>query len=148
MIHALRLREAVSAGEPLNPEIIDCVQRVWGTLIRELLRSDRNYLSGRQLLRTKVKPSSIGRPLPRYKLAILDLNGKPAREGEINLPTAADPPAGLMSGYEIDGLIEPKGAYCSTKDMVAADTDGYFTFVGRTDDVFKSSDYRISPFEL
>jgi acetyl-CoA synthetase len=144
----LRVREAVSGGEPLNPEIIDHVQRVWGTLIRELYGQTETTCQVGNPPGQKVKPGSMGRPMPGYQLAILDPEGKPAKEGEISIPTGTNRPAGLMCGYEVDGVLEPMGPYYGTKDVVTADADGYLTFIGRTDDVFKSSDYRISPFEL
>src|SRR5262249_55082654 len=130
----LRLREAVSAGEPLNPEIIDCVQRVWGTLIRELYGQTETTCQVGNSPGQKLKPGSMGRALPGYKFGSCDLNGRAAREGEINVPTGGDRPAGLMSGYEVEGMVEPIGRYYSTKDVVAADADGYLTFIGRTDD--------------
>ncbi len=144
----LRLREAVSGGEPLNPEIIDHVRRVWAMLIRELYGQTETTCQVGNPPGQKIKPGSMGRPLPGYKLAVLDLDGNPAREGEISIPTGTDRPAGLMSGYEVDGVLEPIGQYYGTKDVVTRDADGYLTFIGRSDDVFKSSDYRISPFEL
>jgi len=92
----------------------------------------------------------MGRPMPGYRVQITDVDGKLAREGEIALLLGADRPAGLMQGYEGDDgqLSGADGAFYRSGDVVYADEDGYLTFVGRSDDVFKSSDYRISPFEL
>jgi acetyl-CoA synthetase len=134
----LPLREAVSGGEPLNPEIIDHVKRVWGTQIRELYGQTETTCQVGNSPGQETKPGSMGRPMPGYKLAILDLDGTPAKEGEISIPTDTNRPAGLMSGYEVDGVLEPMGPYYGTKDVVTADADGYLTFIGRTDDVFKS----------
>src|SRR5260221_7374418 len=92
----------------------------------------------------------MGRPLPGYKVAVADADGNPAKEGEVRLVLGADHPVGLMLGYQGDDG-KPKGAdgeVYQTGDVVFLDDDGYLTFVGRSDDVFKSSDYRISPFEL
>jgi acetyl-CoA synthetase len=98
----------------------------------------------------KVKPGAMGRPLPGYDLALLDPDGNEADEGEIAL--RLDPrPAGLMLGYQDDWkkTTDPAtGGYYRTRDVAVRDADGYYSYVGRTDDIFKSSEYRISPFEL
>jgi acetyl-CoA synthetase len=95
-----------------------------------------------------VKAGSMGRPLPGYRVALLDPDGASRREGEICL--VLEPrPTGLMQGYQADeGVVEIEGTVYRTGDVAAVDDDGYLTYVGRADDVFKSSDYRISPFEL
>lgn len=98
-----------------------------------------------------VTPGSVGRPLPGYRVALLDqASGQPAEEGEICLDLAHRP-RGLMTGYrgdpERDAEAMRDGFY-HTGDVGARDADGYITYVGRADDVFKASDYRISPFEL
>jgi acetyl-CoA synthetase len=91
----------------------------------------------------------MGRPLPGYRVALLDASGAPAKEGEICL-TLEPRPTGLMQGYQgDDGSVRPEQeSVYRTGDVAAVDEDGYLTYVGRADDVFKSSDYRISPFEL
>jgi acetyl-CoA synthetase len=98
----------------------------------------------------KVKVGSMGRPLPGYRVQITDIDGHVANEGEITLLLGDDPPAGLMQGYQGDDgkLSGADGTLYRSGDVVFADDEGYLTFVGRSDDVFKSSDYRISPFEL
>jgi acetyl-CoA synthetase len=93
----------------------------------------------------------MGRPVPGYNIALLDpLTGEEATEGEICV--ALDPrPLGLMVGYHGDSALTAErmaGGYYHTGDVASRDADGYITYVGRTDDVFKASDYRISPFEL
>jgi len=96
-----------------------------------------------------VKPGSVGRPLPGYDLALLGPDDEETDEGEIAV--RLDPrPAGLMSGYQDDGgaLAPTLGAFYRTGDVARRDGDGWYTYVGRADDVFKASDYRISPFEL
>jgi acetyl-CoA synthetase len=92
----------------------------------------------------------MGRPLPGYDVVLVGVDGKVADEGEICLDLRSRP-VGLMQGY----LDDPQktadvmhGGYYHTGDVASRDADGYLTYVGRTDDVFKSSDYRISPFEL
>jgi acetyl-CoA synthetase len=92
----------------------------------------------------------MGRPLPGYHVALLDEHDRDADEGEIALPLNP-PPLGLMRGY-LDEASQStsahRGGYYRTGDIATRDADGYVTYVGRSDDVFKSSDYRISPFEL
>jgi acetyl-CoA synthetase len=92
----------------------------------------------------------MGRPLPGYRVQITDIDGHVTTEGEVTLLLGADRPAGLMQGYQGDDgkLSGADGALYRSGDVVFADEEGYLTFVGRSDDVFKSSDYRISPFEL
>jgi acetyl-CoA synthetase len=144
------LREVCGAGEPLNPEVIDQVRVAWGLTIRDGYgQTETTALAGNSPGQT-VKVGSMGRPLPGYKVRITDSDGHETREGEITLVLGADRPAGLMQGYQ-DGdgqLSGADGDLYRSGDVVFADDEGYLTFVGRSDDVFKSSDYRISPFEL
>ena len=146
----LNLRELVGAGEPLNPEIIEQIQQAWGLPLRDGFgQSETTALVGNtpgQLL----KPGSMGRPLPGYQVALLDADGVPGTEGEVALPLDIRP-LGLMLGYEDspEKTAEVmRDGYYRTGDTAQIDADGYITFVGRADDVFKASDYRISPFEL
>jgi acetyl-CoA synthetase len=144
------LREVCGAGEPLNPEVIDQVQAAWGLTIRDGYgQTETTALAGNSPGQ-KVKVGSMGRPLPGYRVEITDVDGHPTSEGEVTLLLGADRPAGLMQGYQGDDgkLSGADGAIYRSGDVVFADDEGYLTFVGRTDDVFKSSDYRISPFEL
>jgi acetyl-CoA synthetase len=144
------LREVCGAGEPLNPEVIDQVRAAWGLTIRDGYgQTETTALAGNSPGQ-KVKVGSMGRPLPGYHVEIMDVDGHAAKEGEVTLVLGADRPAGLMQGYQgEDGKLSgADGAYYRSGDVVFVDEDGYFTFVGRSDDVFKSSDYRISPFEL
>lgn len=146
----LSLRELVGAGEPLNPEIIEQIQQAWGLPLRDGFgQSETTALVGNtpgQLL----KPGSMGRPLPGYQVALLDADGVPGTEGEVALPLDVRP-LGLMLAYEDspEKTAEVmRDGYYRTGDTAQIDADGYITFVGRADDVFKASDYRISPFEL
>jgi len=146
----IRLREVCGAGEPLNPEVIDQVRAAWGLTIRDGYgQTETTALAGNSPGQ-KVKVGSMGRPLPGYRVQITDADGNITKEGEITLLLGADRPAGLMQGYQgEDGKLSgADGALYRSGDVVFADEEGYLTFVGRSDDVFKSSDYRISPFEL
>ena len=146
----VNLREVCGAGEPLNPEVIDQVRAAWGLTIRDGYgQTETTALAGNSPGQ-KVKIGSMGRPLPGYRVRITDVDGNVTKEGEITLLLGADRPAGLMQGYQGDDgrLSGADGALYRSGDVVFADEEGYLTFVGRSDDVFKSSDYRISPFEL
>jgi acetyl-CoA synthetase len=145
------LREAVGAGEPLNPEVIEHVQKHWEVTIRDGFgQTETTSLIG-NTPGSPVKPGSMGRPLPGVAVEIVDpVSGQPASEGEICL--RLDPrPVNLMAGYLGDdgrNDLATAGGYYHTGDLANRDADGYITYIGRTDDVFKASDYKISPFEL
>jgi acetyl-CoA synthetase len=143
------LREVCGAGEPLNPEVIDQVRAAWGLTIRDGYgQTETTALAGNSPGQ-KVKIGSMGRPLPGYRVQITDIDGHVTKEGEVTL-LLDERPAGLMQGYQGDDgkLSGADGKLYRSGDVVFADEEGYLTFVGRSDDVFKSSDYRISPFEL
>jgi len=145
------LTELVSAGEPLNPEIIEHVNQAWGLTIRDGFgQTETSALIGNSP-GCRVKPGSMGRPLPGFRLALLDSAGQAASDGEVSLHLSVERPICLMQEY-LDDPERTKSAMCEnyyrTGDEASIDSDGYFHFVGRGDDVFKSSDYRISPFEL
>src|SRR6185295_9832361 len=146
----LALREVIGAGEPLNPEIIATVRDAWGLTLRDGFgQTETTALFGNSPGQT-VKPGSMGRPLPGYRVDLVDVEGHLAADGEIVLPLDP-PPLALMAGY-LDSkmpVVEVAGRkYYRTSDVAARDADGYYWYVGRADDVFKSSDYRISPFEI
>jgi len=144
------LREVCGAGEPLNPEVIDQVRAAWGLTIRDGYgQTETTALAGNSPGQI-VKVGSMGRPLPGYRVRIVDADGNATSEGEVALVLGTDRPAGLMQGYQGDDgkLTGADGDLYRSGDVVFADDEGYLTFVGRSDDVFKSSDYRISPFEL
>ena len=149
--HRVALREVVSAGEPLNPEVIARVQDAWGLTIRDGYgQTETTALIGNSPGQP-VKVGSMGRPLPGYDVVLLDPDGHvSATEGEICLPLDRRP-LGLTEGYAGDDAKTSEAmrdGYYHTGDIAVRDGDGYITFVGRTDDVFKASDYRLSPFEL
>ncbi len=144
-------REVVGAGEPLNPEVIDQVKRAWGRTIRDGFGQTETTVQIANTPGQPVKPGSMGRPVPGYRVALIDpATGVIGDEGEICLDLAHRP-TGLMVGYRDDdertAEVMRDGHY-HTGDVGSRDADGYITYVGRADDVFKASDYKISPFEL
>ena len=143
------LREVVAAGEPLNPEVIDKVERAWRLTIRDFYGQTETTTQIGNPPGQQVKIGSMGRALPGYRIQLLDPDGHAAEEGEIAIPLA-ERPAALMRGYQKDdGSIAPlEGDFYRTGDIAACDDEGFVTYIGRADDVFKASDYRISPFEL
>jgi acetyl-CoA synthetase len=148
-IAKVALREVVSAGEPLNPEVIEQVRAAWGLTIRDGYGQTETTLQIGNFPGQTLKPGAMGQPAPGYRVRLLDADGGEQEEGEICL--ALDPPPlGLMQGYQgDDGTVQPlAGAAYRTGDVAMRDADGHLTYVGRADDVFKASDYRISPFEL
>jgi acetyl-CoA synthetase len=144
------LRELCGSGEPLNPEVIEQVRAAWGLTIRDGYGQTETTAQIGNSPGEAIKVGTMGRPLPGYPVRLLDLDGNVAQEGEVCLALGEVRPAGLMQGYQnADGTVSgAEGALYRTSDIAFADEDGYLTFVGRSDDVFKSSDYRISPFEL
>jgi acetyl-CoA synthetase len=174
----VRLRELASAGEPLNPEVIEQVRAAWGLTIRDGYGQTETTAQVGNPPGQKLKVGAMGRPMPGYKIRLLNGEGQEPRkksgahqeqkrteperdspavrsaateedEGELCLPLDP-PPAALMPGYQGDNgnLIPLEGPVYRTGDVVQRDAEGYLTFVGRADDVFKASDYRISPFEV
>ncbi|WP_020498010.1 AMP-binding protein [Sciscionella marina] len=144
-------REVVGAGEPLNPEIIEQVRKAWGTTIRDGFGQTETTVQIGNTPGQSVKPGSMGRPIPGFTVALVDpASGAVGTEGEICLDLAHRP-LGLMVGYRDDeqrtAEVMRDGHY-HTGDVGSRDAEGYITYVGRSDDVFKASDYRISPFEL
>jgi acetyl-CoA synthetase len=144
-------RSVVGAGEPLNPEIIEQVRRAWNVTIRDGFGQTETTVQIANTPGQPIKPGSMGRPVPGYRVDLLDpATGEPTDEGEICLDLS-DRPLGLMVGYHGDPEKTADAMarnHYHTGDIGARDADGYITYVGRADDVFKASDYRISPFEL
>ena len=148
------LRELVSAGEPLNPEIIEKVRTGTGLTIREGFGQTETTLQVGFFPGMKVRPGSMGREAPGFQVSVLDEEQRQSpvkRDGALAIRVEPQRPIGLMEGY-----IDPReknaevfvGEWYLTGDLAYRDEDGYFWFIGRADDVFKSSDYRISAFEL
>lgn len=146
----LKIRILVGAGEPLNPEIIDQIRTAWGLTLRDGFGQTETTAVIGNPPEQRLKPGSMGRPLPGYDVVLLNADGKEADEGEICLKLNPRP-LGLMVGY-MDSAEKTadvmRDGYYRTGDVASRDADGYITYVGRADDVFKASDYRISPFEL
>ncbi|WP_420476347.1 AMP-binding protein [Noviherbaspirillum sp. ST9] len=146
----MQLRELIGAGEPLNPEIIEQVRSAWGVALRDGFGQTETTAQIGNPPGQLMRPGSMGRSLPGYRVVLLDADDREADEGEVCL--VLDPaPLGLMLGY-LDSPEKTaevmRNGYYRTGDVARRDDDGYITYVGRADDVFKASDYRISPFEL
>ncbi|GAA3027124.1 AMP-binding protein [Microbacterium dextranolyticum] len=146
------LRELLSAGEPLNPEVIATIERWWGIQIRDGYGQTELTAVIGNTPGTPLKPGSMGRPLPGNDIVLIDpVTGEEADEGEICLPTVPVRPLNLTPGYlgepERTAKVEHDGLF-HTSDVAVRDADGFLTFVGRTDDVFKASDFKVSPFEV
>jgi acetyl-CoA synthetase len=151
--YPVKLRELVSAGEPLNPEVIERVGEAWGLTIRDGYGQTETTAQIGNSPGQPVKLGAMGRPMPGYRVALLDPASdslEELKEGEISL-SLKPRPVGLMAGY----LDNPErttallgGDYYRTSDVASHDAEGYYWYVGRADDVFKSADYRISPFEI
>ena len=148
------LREVVAAGEPLNPEVIEQVKTQWGLTIRDGYGQTETSAQVGNTPGTRVKPGSMGKPLPGLPVVLVDpvtaekVEG--VGEGEICLDLAAHP-LSLMTAYQGDEQRNAEamaGGFYHTGDVASRDEEGYITYIGRTDDVFKASDYKISPFEL
>jgi acetyl-CoA synthetase len=146
--------KVVGAGEPLNPEVIEQVEKVWGIRIRDGFGQTETTLQIGNPPGQPVKPGSMGRPIPGYPIELVDpATGERVEgpgEGEICIDLSRRP-LGLMVGYFGDPDRNDEamaGGFYHTGDVGSRDANGYITYVGRADDVFKASDYRISPFEL
>ncbi|MFD0683550.1 AMP-binding protein [Actinomadura fibrosa] len=144
-------REVVAAGEPLNPEVIERVRDAWDVTIRDGFGQTETTVQIANTPGQPVRPGSMGRPVPGYQVVLVDpATGEVGDEGEICLDLE-ERPLGLMTGYHGDDQRTEEameGGRYHTGDIGSRDEDGYITYVGRADDVFKASDYKISPFEL
>jgi len=148
--YPVKVRELIGAGEPLNPEVIEQVREAWGITLRDGFGQTETTAQVGNSPGQPVKLGSMGRPMPGYQVRLVDADGHVSDEGEICLDLSTRP-IGLMISYADDpektAEVMRDGFY-HTGDTAAVDGDGYITYVGRADDVFKASDYRISPFEL
>ncbi|MGQ1946460.1 AMP-binding protein [Geofilum sp. OHC36d9] len=148
------LKWASVAGEPLNPVIYDTFYKQTGLKLREGFGQTETTLQIATFPWMEPKPGSMGIPSPIFDIRLLNKDCQPCEDGEvgeITIHTADKVPVGLFLGYYMD---DEKNAACHydgnyhTGDLAWRDEDGYYWFVGRVDDVIKSSGYRISPFEV
>lgn len=151
-----KLRHMVTAGEPLNPEVLAIWKKATGLTIHEAYgQTETVMLIGNfRCFGNAVRPGSMGRANPAFTIALLDehLNELPAgQEGEVAVRVVPDRPLGLFQEYWQHPELTAdrfRGDWYLTGDRATRDADGYFWFVGRRDDIIKSSGYRIGPFEV
>ncbi len=147
------IREFLSAGEPLNPEVVKKIEDTFGVPVREGYgQTETTALVGNFKGESR-KEGSMGKPAPGYNIALLNdqlEEVKPGEDGQIAIEIYPTWPLGLTVGYDDQERNKQifKGGWYLTGDSAYKDEEGYFYFIGRTDDVFKSLDYRISPFEV
>lgn len=145
------LREVISAGEPLNPEVIARIKEWWGLELRDGYGQTETTALIATMPGEPVVPGAMGRPLPGVNAVLLDpLTGAETDEGEVCL-RLDPPPVNLMPGYFGNPEATAKamqGGVFHTGDVAQRGEGGVLTFVGRTDDIFKSSDFKVSPFEV
>jgi acetyl-CoA synthetase len=148
------LKYCVVAGEPLNPEVYKQFYDITGIRLMEGFGQTECTVALATYTWMEPKPGSMGKPSPGYYIDLLDDNGNPCEignEGQIVIYTGISAPVGMFDGYYRDKQLTNKvwhdGVYY-TGDMAWRDEDGYYWFIGRADDVIKSSGYRIGPFEV
>ena len=148
------LKYCVVAGEPLNPEIFKQFLDLTGIKLMEGYGQTECTVAIATYPWMAPKPGSMGKPTPGYNIEIVDEKGNPCEagiEGEIIFRTHKSKPLGMFNGYyrdeDLTRNVWSDGIY-KTGDMAWCDEDGYFWFIGRSDDVIKSSGYRIGPFEV
>ena len=148
------LKYCVVAGEPLNPEVYNQFKNCTGLSLMEAYGQTELTVALCTFPWLEPKPGSMGKPAPGYDILLLDEDGKPCdtgEEGQIVIRTSNYKPIGMFDGYYRDKELTEKvwkNDLYYTGDMAWYDEDGYYWFVGRADDVIKSSGYRIGPFEV
>jgi acyl-coenzyme A synthetase/AMP-(fatty) acid ligase len=146
-----RLRHCVSAGEPLNPEVLARWKEAFGLTILDGYGQTENSLLVANLPGMEVRPGSMGKPTPGHDVSVVDEDGAPCEPGEVgDIGVRGDPPT-LFRGYyknDEETRATRRGEWYLTGDRAQLDDDGYFWFVGRADDVISSGAYRIGPFEV
>ncbi|MCD4820877.1 MAG: AMP-binding protein [Methanococcoides sp.] len=148
------LEYCVVAGEPLNPEVYERFLEFTGLKLMEGFGQTESIVSIATYPWMEPKPGSMGKPSPEYDIELLNLDGEVCdfgEEGEIVINTSKGKPVGLFAGYRSDEKKTNEvwhDGYYHTGDMAWKDEDGYFWFVGRSDDIIKSSGYKIGPFEV
>jgi acyl-coenzyme A synthetase/AMP-(fatty) acid ligase len=149
-----KLRHSLSAGEPLNPEVIRVWKEATGLEIYDYYGQTETVPLVGNMRAFPIRPGSMGKMIPGHLVAIVDEDGTvlpDGEEGHIAVRTAPQKPPGIMTAYwknEEGNKKAFRGGWYYTGDRAYRDEDGYFWFVGRTDDVIKSSGYRIGPFEV
>ena len=148
------IRHATTAGEALNPEVFYQFEKATGLRIAEGFGQTEMTLGIANLVGTKLKPGAMGKPVPGYGIDLVDPDGKPVADGvngEIVIRTKPKKHPGVFLGYYLNDDATKNawhdGLY-HTGDIAWRDEDGYYWYVGRADDVIKSSGYRIGPFEI
>ena len=148
------IHHATTAGEALNPEVFYQFEKSTGLRIHEGFGQTEMTLGIANLVGTQIKPGAMGKPIPGYGIDIVDVDGNPVEDGvngEIVIHTDPTPTCGVFLGYygneERTKEVWHDGLY-HTGDVAWRDEDGYYWYVGRADDVIKSSGYRIGPFEI
>lgn len=147
----LTLRSAVSAGEPLNREVIDTFRREFGVTVRDGYGQTENSLLVGTLQDMEVKPGSMGKPFPGMRVAIVDDEGQELPVGEVGHIAVHSTFPALFKGYLNDAERTARafrGEWYITGDKGRMDEDGYFWFEGRSDDIIISAGYTIGPFEV
>ncbi|XP_077173179.1 acyl-coenzyme A synthetase ACSM3, mitochondrial-like isoform X1 [Paroedura picta] len=152
--HFPSLKHCVSAGEPMNPELMEDWKRQTGLQIYEGYGQTETVLICGTFKGMKIKPGSMGKPSPAYDTQIIDEDGNivpPGKEGDIAIRIKPTRPFSLFTQYTEDPektASTIRGSYYITGDRGIRDQEGYFWFVGRADDVINSAGYRIGPFEV
>jgi len=148
------IRHSLSAGEPLNPEVIEQWKKATNTVIHDGFGQTETVNIIANFLCNPIKFGSMGKAVPGFTIEIVDEDGNvlpPNNEGQIAIKVKPERPVGLMSEYWHDDEANERafvGDWYLTGDKATKDEDGYFWFVGRADDVIKASGYRIGPFEV
>ncbi len=148
------LRHVVSAGEPLNPEVIEAWKRATGLTIREGYGQTETVAIVGMFQCLPFKPGSMGKPSPGFDVRVIDHEGRQVavgQEGDIAVRVRPERPVGMFAGYlgdEATNAAAFRGGFYVTGDRAVRDEDGYLWFVGRADDVIKTSGYRVGPFEV
>ena len=146
-----QLRECVSAGEPLNPEVIRAWRNATGLTIRDGYGQTESILLVANYPGVPVRPGSMGLPMPGHRIEVIDADGSPLPPGEVGDIAVHGSPPGLFREYWKDPAATAatrRGDWYVTGDRATRDEDGYLWFVGRNDDVIISAGYRIGPFEV
>jgi acetyl-CoA synthetase/medium-chain acyl-CoA synthetase len=146
-----KLRHCVSAGEPLNPEVLQLWKAAFGLTILDGYGQTENTLLVANVPGMDVRPGSMGKPTPGHDVAVVDADGKICEPGEVGDIALRGKPPSLFAGYyknDEETANSHRGEWYLTGDRAQVDDDGYFWFVGRADDVISSGAYRIGPFEV